>query len=255
MNKFITSDNGGLPIQLDDFRFIDDAVRDALTGIMSAYGIAADESFILSGAGSTLNGLNYDIADGYISLDGEILKVTAHSIPTALAAGESHVWKLKTANDPAGLKTFESTIAYNTYQIRGAEVVAEVPSGVFMPMVAPKIYDRFAANGFGTILQTKIVDIGVWDMDATDIVFVGHGITGLDAAKVRSVEVMIIQDGGLTSSPLTAIEDENGTFGGAVATITTTTIKLIRSLSGFFDKADFDDAVINRGSIKIQYEL
>lgn len=255
MNKFITTDNGGLPIQLDDFRFIDDSVRNAFKGLISAFGINPDESFILSGAGSTLNGPNYDIAAGYICLNGEVLEVEAHSIPTTLGPGEAHVWRLKTTFDPAGLKTFESTLSFDTYEIRQAEVVVEVPVGGFMPMLAPTIHQRMAANGFGTILQTKVLDIGNWDMDA-DITLptpVAHGLT--DITKIRSVSVMILNDAGNGMTPLDSYTNAIPGMNGGITSIGTSAVAMSRRNGGLFDHIDYNNASINRGYLTIKYEL
>lgn len=253
MNKLITTDNGGFPFQLDDLRFVDDSVRNVLKGIMSAYGIAADESFILSGSGSTLNGGNYDIATGYISLDGEILEVEAHSITTTLAPGEFHVWKLKTANDPAGLKTFESTISFDTYEVRQAEVVVETPVGVYMPMIAPSIHSRMAATGFGTILQTLVLPIGDWNMDADASKLVAHGLS--DYTKIRSIEAVIIDDNSTLISPLNKFTTSNNNSEGGVGDSTSLLIVLVRKSSGIFDDVLYDSTSFNRGYITIQYEL
>lgn len=252
MNKFITSDNGGLPIHLDDLRFIDDSVRNVLKGIMSAYGIAADESFILSGAGSTLNGGNFDIAAGYISLDGEILEVEAHSITTTLAPGEAHVWKLKTANDPAGLKTFESTASFDTYEVRQAEVEVETPVGVFMPMLADNLPAKISAF-YGTILQTKVIDIGTWNMEVVPSVQVAHGLA--DAEKIRTIDVMILTDGVSqpdgAPTPLTTGSPPNG----GIDPTSSSNINLFRLGGGLFDDGSFFSQAGNRGYITIQYEL
>lgn len=173
MNKFITTDNGGLPFQLDDLRFIDDSVRNAFKGILSAYGIDPADSFIISGCAVTsgFGGIVWDVAAGYISLDGEVLEVDAHSITKTLLPGEAHFWQVVTSNDPAGLKTFQSTIGYNTYQIRKAQVTAAVPGGGYMPMLADTIYKKIktglgiAQTNSASVLNYQKVPIGAWDMD------------------------------------------------------------------------------------------
>ena len=265
MNKFITTDNGGLPLQLDDLRFIDDSVRNALKGILSAYGIDPADSFILSGCAVTsgFGGVVWDVAAGYISLDGEVLEVTAHSITKTLLPGEKHVWRILTTNDPAGLKTFQSTVSYNTYQIRQAEVVAAVPGGAYMPMLAPSIFDQMnfsdIKTGLGisqadsaSTLKYNKVDIGAWDMDATvgtNVTLPGGGLTVLDYT------IIIYNDAGTdhynfeASNQTPPAAEPNGRaafYAGGV--------NLNRTASGFFDSTAFNDGVINRGHIFVTYE-
>ena len=141
MNKLITTDLGGFPFVLDDIRFEQDAVRNAFYGILTAWGITDDESFILSGCEVTTGGGNYNVAAGYVVLSGEVFKVDAHSV--AIVGGQTYFWQISETNDPAGLKVFEAGPSYNTYKVRKAVVIGSIGTPVsYLPMLAPTIHEK-----------------------------------------------------------------------------------------------------------------
>lgn len=146
MNKLITNINGGFPFVLEDIRFEQQAVRDAFTGLLSAWGINPADSFIISGCESVLNGSNYDISAGWISLNGEILQVDAHSVAATLSGGAVHYWSVAITYDPAGNKTFQNASVNDTYQVRKGVVLNGVPSGSYMPMLAETIHNKIFEN-------------------------------------------------------------------------------------------------------------
>ncbi len=109
MNKFITTDNGGLPLVLDDIRWfmgqnstLPAGVYQAFNGLLLTFGT----DFIISGcenpSGNTINA-------GWIMLGSEILRVDAHS------KSDTYYAKV-TTNDATGNKTFQSGSLVDTYQ-------------------------------------------------------------------------------------------------------------------------------------------
>jgi hypothetical protein len=142
MNRLKTDNIGGVSFEWDDWRFEQNGVREAFLGLVSAWGIDPADSFIISGAQATLNGLNYDISEGFISLNGEIFKVDAHSVVAALGAGAFHFFEEVVTFDPAGLEPTKNAGTVDTYEIRRAQVVNAVPSGSFMPMLAEDIHQK-----------------------------------------------------------------------------------------------------------------
>jgi len=165
MNKLKTDNVGGVSFEWDDWRWEQEAVREAFFGLVSAWGTDPDDSFIISGCGATLNGLNYDIDAGFISLNGEIFKVNAHSVVAALGVGAVHFWEQIVTYDPTGLEATKNAGTVDTYEIRTAVVqnaTAPIPS--FMPMVAEtinqKIFNSTANfNVFQTVLLNGSSDI------------------------------------------------------------------------------------------------
>jgi len=123
MNKFITTDPGGLPLQSDDLRFIDDSNRNALAGLGAALpgAVSVNDSYILQGVEVTVVGPNLDVSAGYVYYNGEVIQVDAHTVADGGIAVE-HFFKLVTSFDPAGLKTFQDLSSNNTYQLRRVEL-------------------------------------------------------------------------------------------------------------------------------------
>ena len=156
MNKLKTDNLGGVSFDWDDWRWEQDGVKEAFFGLVSAWGIDPADSFIISGCESTLNGLNYDIAAGFVALNGEIYKVDNHSVLVALGAGDTHFWQENISFDPAGLEATKNAGAVNTYEIRRAVVVnGTIPVPTFMPMLAESIHVK---------ISNKIKPIiGVWN--------------------------------------------------------------------------------------------
>lgn len=100
----------------------------------------------------------------------------------------------------------------------------------------------------GTILKTKVIDIGDWDMDATVTVNVAHGLT---ASKIRSCDVLIIADS-TGIYPFVSGYTTGNTIEGAFF-IDNTFVSMERKTGGVFDNTSFDQTSFNRGWITIQY--
>lgn len=105
----------------------------------------------------------------------------------------------------------------------------------------------------GSVLLTKIIDIGDWDMDSTADVDITHG---LDYSDIRSVSALIRKD--LILSATTLYNFSNPVTNSALDSetsihITSTEVTLRRHDSGFFDSGFFDDTSWNRGWIVIGY--
>jgi len=104
-------------------------------------------------------------------------------------------------------------------------------------------------------LKTKIIEIGDWDMDATQTLSITHSIT--DPAKIRKVEVQIRPDSAIGNG-LYDLAFWDGTVLGGISYLdpsTDTTIWLERTLNGFFDSVNFNESPFNRGFITITYEV
>ena len=99
-------------------------------------------------------------------------------------------------------------------------------------------------------INTKIVEIGDWNMDSTASVTVTHGLT---LTKIRGVSVVIQNDASTAvySSPMYGLVANDLEFG--VATIGSTTITLYRRTSGGLDSTDFNATSFNRGWVTIWY--
>ena len=97
-------------------------------------------------------------------------------------------------------------------------------------------------------LQTKIIEIGNWDMDANaSPSLITHG---LDITKIREVQCLIINDSDGVISQL-----DRYVSGGSsgVISITAPNIILSRIGGGEYDSTNYDTAPKNRGWVTIKY--
>jgi len=116
----------------------------------------------------------------------------------------------------------------------------------------------FAADGLinkdigiktdNAFIKTKVISIGDWDMDATVFVNIAHGVT---VGNIRTVEALIIDDGGTVLTPMTLndfINPPDGTI-----QIVSGNVVLTRRTSGFFDDTDYNATSYNRGWVTVEY--
>jgi len=120
MDKVIKTLTGGHPLEWDDLEYDENGILDAFEGLGA--GVidaipAISNSFVLAGCTGVINVGNIDISAGWIFYNGEVVKVEAHSIVDQ-GGGAVYWFKLEVTNDPAGLETFEDTIAKDTYEVR-----------------------------------------------------------------------------------------------------------------------------------------
>jgi hypothetical protein len=104
-------------------------------------------------------------------------------------------------------------------------------------------------------LSTKIVDIGDWDMDATDSITVAHGCDNL---QIRNIEAVIFTDTGVTVSngnsfPLGLRWEASGNVQGGLYW-GATDVYLHRLIGGLFDSTSFNATSYNRGHLIITYQ-
>ncbi len=103
-------------------------------------------------------------------------------------------------------------------------------------------------------LNTKVIEIGVWNMDSTTAAGVAHGLT---LSKIRNVSVMLRDDDG---DLIVFGGDNSAGTGSSYITIGSTECTLSRRESGLYD-SDLFDAILeddevtdfNRGWITVQY--
>jgi len=123
MNKLLTDFNGGYPFVLDDIRFQQDAVRDALKGILSGFGWSGNElngSYIISGLEWGSSTSIPDFTPGYVCIEGEVLYCTGgtpFSAPTP-PPGSVYYAYVSSTFDTNGIKNMENGNSENAYELR-----------------------------------------------------------------------------------------------------------------------------------------
>ncbi len=150
MKRLKTEDFGGLKFFAQHFRWHDNAIREAFTALISAYGLTGAESFVLSGCVITAAHPNYTWTEGWLCKSGVIYYVMAGSITTAtvIPSGYALVWDVKTSYDPAGTINFVNGTSYDIFEIKYCALDVVSISGFpdYMPYTAPTIHQKQAAK-------------------------------------------------------------------------------------------------------------
>lgn len=112
-------------------------------------------------------------------------------------------------------------------------------------------FDLSSAFYVPSIIKTKIIDIGDWNMDSSTNVTLAHGLS--DFTKVRNVSCQVRNDGNTTYYNLmSSINNGLGTQVNEIA-INSSNVILQRESNGIFDNSLFDSTSYNRGWVTIQY--
>ena len=101
-------------------------------------------------------------------------------------------------------------------------------------------------------LPKKVVEIGDWDMDASQFKDVNHGIA--DYKKIRTISAIIIADDTINYFPIDTHQTLTGTTSGGITGFSSTAVTLFRVTGGFFDGVAYNATSFNRGFVTIEYQ-
>ncbi len=132
-----------------------------------------------------------------------------------------------------------------SYQWGDTYITGLYLSGTQVTTTAANLNTVGAAN---VKLNTKVIEIGDWDMDADGYVTVAHGLT---LSKIRGINAVIRDD---ADSQITDIRQSRDTATG-VSGIEATAVNVVltRQTDGLMDSTDYDSTSYNRGWITVQY--
>lgn len=122
-------------------------------------------------------------------------------------------------------------------QVRGNLTV----SGLFLPSSG-------TYSGAGSYLRTKLLEIGDWNMDATDTIAISHALT---FSKIRGGKVLIRNDADTTYHTFPA--PASLATGIERFSFTASDVEIARAVDGFFDSTAYDSTSFNRGWVIIDY--
>lgn len=149
MNELKTTGLGGFPLVLDDIRFQYAAIKEALKGIVSTFSLqnvdslSAPKAVILWGCGVTVDAVSvsplvkYIVAEGFISLGGEVFYVPATSIN--INNTDTVYFVISESYDATGSKTFADSSVQDTYLIRRATISASYAGSASYAMVSSMV--------------------------------------------------------------------------------------------------------------------
>lgn len=254
MDKLKTIGVGGFPLVLDDLRQFfgrldspSEGMYQAFNNLLRGFG----DNFIVQGC--VLGGSSgaFTLTEGWILLDGELIKVDAQS---AFDEATDNTFVKSTTFNSRGTKTFLNGSIIETYEINRANISG---SGGSLAFDANTFFDlsNQASSLPDTgikILNKKIIEIGDWNMDATGAIIVLHGLT--DFLKVRSITAMIINDDSTLIDTLDKFTSSNQQSEGGIGSVSDMVVSLVRKTSGIFDSTSYDSTSFNRGFITVEFE-
>lgn len=257
------SPSAQMPIKKGTLQFLQDAYKECIESILKGT-IGASYStstyYILYGCVNTGVGSNYIISAGAIFFNGEVYLVDGVTFTTGV--GQVPVMNITTTQyttnaDPV---TFTNSIQYNVHNIRKIVISAGTAAGNVYGVNSNNVFVNFAnlSNFTNSIieqtanasLQTKVLDIGTWDMNSVANVDVAHGLA--DISKIRSYEILIIDDNQDYVKKFDAYELVTNAGVAAIDSVNVSMVVL--GASSFATNAIYSGTSINRGTITIQYE-
>lgn len=122
-----------------------------------------------------------------------------------------------------------------------------------MTVVNPPAFDHINTAD-GRILQVGIINIGPWNMDASDSVNVPNSLNINHNAIVDAVAIIHNDNSNLRAMRLDAIDVTlAGNISGMIQDLRSDIFVLYRVVGGQFDSTDYDDPTLDRGYIMIWY--
>jgi hypothetical protein len=126
MDKLIFP-NGGIRLHGDDFRFQDNAIREAFKGLLKGFQTTGSV-IVLQGCGVTYAGSSATVSEGYVFFEDEISYLPAQTVN--LNSGNSVVQMVNLVpdvfNDVAGSEELQNGSTANTYQKRRVKCVVGI---------------------------------------------------------------------------------------------------------------------------------
>jgi len=182
MNKFITTDTGGLPYVLDDIRWVEDSNREGISDIVKGIVDSGTTDFILWGCNITDNTTTFDVSEGAIVFDGEIYHLAATTGLTKVAL-QYLIFRPSTGTyDSDGLKTFQDAATHDTYEIRiatatigaipgaGSYIIASTQGASAIPEKRDQTFNNYIGSPTKISLgATSIDDTGTYNSGGTII--------------------------------------------------------------------------------------
>jgi len=134
--------NKAVPFNWDDLGWLQASIKEAIYGIISAFGIAPADSFRISGCSVSIAGSDYTTTAGWLSYNGEIMYVPAHT--TTKQAGQLIYWEPDESYDPSGAKLDIDGDPVDCYKVRVAKMFSRAVDLNKMPYNAAFFSQKIA---------------------------------------------------------------------------------------------------------------
>ncbi len=255
--KRLIADNGGRPAKNNDLELYMQAFAN-MEGYLNE--VNGGDAVILYGCEITGTSPNANISEGIIFFDGSLCVVQEFpntTIPLNLS---------KNSADSDPREYFDGVTRNTLTTVKLLPYGSELSFDASIPRLsdfnpaksevadnAADIADNAADISINTAkiggLNRKVIEIGIWDMDADESVFIAHGV---DFTKIRNVSHVVRND----ANDFYSMIIENWAAGSNIGMgIDSTNVILRRLPSGAYDNLDYNDTGggYNRGWVTIEY--
>lgn len=260
MKKIVSAtDLGGAPFFKNDMREVfNSEIWAALEALLSPFN-SDTEGLIISGCVFSNNAGNFDMTAGIVYLNGEFMRIAA-------ATNQTYTKYIAPKTPTSDSRTFADGTTHAVVQTKEAELVGSAPgAGQYITINSlTGMLDRVwrPATTETPKLRTKVIEIGDWNMDTTNVVYIAHGLP--DWKKIRSISAVIRNDSD-TEYYMLGLDDNSdvGSTSGTGSVLgpgssngfnSENIIRLGRTTSGRYDGTDFDSTSFNRGWVTVTYE-
>lgn len=141
MNEIERVQGEKLPIVWNDIEFLQQTTKDMFYAVMSIFGIIDGEWVKISGCEISHADESFmaTISPGFLSLNGEILKVDKHLVEDSQLQGTGY-WFVDESYEAIGNKANPKGVMFNTYKVRKAKYSTNnIPSGYSIVTIQDKI--------------------------------------------------------------------------------------------------------------------
>ena len=160
MDRFLTFE-GEQPIFLDDFNFMQDAVKDTIRNVVQTMMHSNEATCILSGCELAYNDNGTTSwTDGIVMLEGEILPIKAGTVNVNANNDEPLYFNIIESYAPNGERTFKNGTRHNCYQLRTATISGDSNGGYYIFEI-PRLEDYVIPDTDVTKLVERGLNTGV----------------------------------------------------------------------------------------------
>lgn len=249
-----TTDNDGVPLDASDdgIEFWDSTlkVRKTFNGGTLTWG--------LTSTSVATNAVDVNLADAGTYYPTDNVEAALQDIATPSVAGkganllgiEDSGGKYIGTDVETALTELSTTAELGSVSTgEGSSIVGIEDTGGYFTGTDVEAVTQEIGSSLGG-LNTKVIDIGDWDMNAIASVQIDLGV---QQAFIRSIDVLLRRDDG---NLLSHIDNADGTISGYLELTQFFTVGqavLHRTAAGIFDSGDYNATSYNRGWIVIQY--
>ncbi len=119
---------------------------------------------------------------------------------------------------------------------------------------SPALHVNTSLTVTHTVMLTKVVEIGAWNMDTNVSNNVVHGL-GTAWKNIRKISAIVRDDADTFRIRLNRVSQSTDQVDGTIDAVTSTVVNLDRKGGGLFDTSTYSSIAISRGWVTFEYEV